>query len=106
MKNLIHALALALSLLIVTTLGACGTTKGTVVTKREFDAVKIDPELLEPNKCPWPVKADTIILNTDLEGSDYILKGYEAWKCSELTRATIKEQSERQASDIEKRKDK
>lgn len=91
-------------LLLALFLAACGTTKG-VVTKREFEAVKIDAELLDPSKCPWPRKEDHFILGTDQEASDYLLAGYEAWSCEHMTRAKIKEQAERQAKDVAKRKD-
>ncbi len=80
--------------------------KPSVVTRNHYEAVKIEPELLDPAKCPWPAKDQVVILNTDLEGADYLLKAYEAWKCENMTRAKISEQAKRQQSDIEKRKDK
>ena len=84
-------------------LAACSTTKPTVVKKRTFETVRIEADLLDPDKCPWPKREDHLILGTDLEGADYLLAGYEAWRCSEMTRATIKQQADRQASDVAKR---
>lgn len=89
-----------LAILMALTLAGCSTT---VPVKRSFTPVKIDAELLAADRCPWPKREDHIIIGTDLEGSDYLLAGYEAWKCSEMTRATIKQQADRQASDVAKR---
>jgi hypothetical protein len=85
-------------------LAACGTTKGTVVKKRTFEAVRIDAELLAPDKCAWPVRDQIVILGTDLEAADYMLAGYEAYLCEHMTRAKIREQADRQTRDMEKRK--
>lgn len=101
MKHVRYLFAFLLTLAVFM-LAACGTT-GTVVTKRHFEPVKIDADLLDPNKCPWPSKEEHIILGTEQETSDYMLAGYEAWRCSETTRSSIKTQVERQAADVAKR---
>lgn len=94
MKRIILAATLFLT--------ACAT-KPTEIQVNHYIPVKVNEEFLDPNKCPWPKKADFIHDRTDLEASDWMLAGYSAWLCETLTRAKIKEQNDQQAKDIEER---
>ena len=96
---MIRAIAIAA---LALTLTACGTTKTDlpVITKNHYIPVAIDPVLLNPNSCPWPNAPEG---TNESEYSDYMIDGFLAWACENDTRKTIKNQNDRQITDIEAR---
>lgn len=67
------ALKTAFLLMLVMTLGACTTVRPVVIGP---DAAFFDPERCKD----WPKKAD------GLSDAEYVLRGYEAWKCEKSSR--------------------
>lgn len=102
--KLILAVMLAMPLL-----AGCGTLfkrpdPQPPIKENVYVPVAVPDSFYSPTACPsWPSRDETVVNGDDQEGSDYTLRGYEAYRCERNTRLSAGERSREIEADVEAR---